>query len=76
MKNITLAVDEAVLEQVRKYAANHGTSVNALVRQHLEQIARNEERAKQAMLELREMSRTSTARLGKRTWKRDDLYDR
>lgn len=76
MKNITLAVDEAVLEQVRKYAANHQTTVNALVRRHLEQIARNETRVKDAMQELREMSNNSTARMGKRTWKRDDIYDR
>ncbi|MCC6983090.1 MAG: hypothetical protein IT535_07440 [Bauldia sp.] len=76
MKNITLAVDEAVLDQVRKYAANHQTTVNALVRQHLEQIARNETRVKEAMRELREMSDRSKARMGKRTWKRDDIYDR
>ncbi len=76
MKNITLAVDEAVLDQVRKYAANHQTTVNALVRQHLEQIARNETRVKEAMRELREMSDHSKARMGKRTWKRDDIYDR
>lgn len=76
MKNITLAIDEAVLESVRKYAANHGTTVNALVRQHLERIVRNEDRAKEAMRELRELAAKSKGDVGTVNWKRDDLYDR
>jgi hypothetical protein len=76
MKNITLAVDEAVLDEVRKYAANHGTTVNALVRQHLERIARNENRAKEAMRELRKLAGKSKGDVGVINWKRDDLYDR
>lgn len=64
MKNITLAVDEQVLEQVRIIAAKRHTTVNALVRQHLDQIVRNEDRAREAMAELRRMSETTEARLG------------
>jgi hypothetical protein len=76
MKNITLAIDEKILDQVRAYAARQGTTVNELVRRHFQQIAGNEDRARQAMRELREMSERSTARVGKITWKRDDLYER
>jgi len=64
MKNITLAVDEDVLEKVRVIAAKRNTTVNALVRQHLERLARNEDRARQAIAELRRMSETTEARLG------------
>ena len=64
MKNITLSVDENVLMQVRQYAVARNTTVNGLVRQHLEQIARNQDRARVAMRELREMSEKSEARLG------------
>jgi hypothetical protein len=39
MKNITLAVDDLVLADVRRYAIAHGTTVNALVREALEAIA-------------------------------------
>lgn len=76
MKNITLSVDEKVLSDVRRYAASRNTTVNGLVRQHLEQIARNETRARDAMRELREMSDRSDAEVGPVTWRRDDLYER
>jgi hypothetical protein len=76
MKNITLAVDERVLAEVRRYAAAHNKTVNGLVREHLEQIARNENRARDAMCELREMSDRSTAEVGPINWKRDELYER
>ncbi|MBN9021068.1 MAG: hypothetical protein J0H08_03045 [Rhizobiales bacterium] len=76
MKNITLAVDEAVLEEVRRFAARRNTSVNALVREHLARIAKNENRVRDAMRELREMSDRSDAEVGPITWTRDALYDR
>lgn len=76
MKNITLAVDEKVLADVRRYAAAQNKTVNALVREHLEQIARNENQAQQAIRELREMSNRSAAEVGPITWKRSDLYER
>ncbi|SED83206.1 hypothetical protein SAMN05444161_4136 [Rhizobiales bacterium GAS191] len=77
MKNITLAVDEDVLDKVRKYAVSHGTTVNAIVREHLEQIARNGDRLKQAVAELRRLSENATAELGlDYKWNREDCYDR
>jgi uncharacterized protein YjiS (DUF1127 family) len=76
MKNITLAVDDTVLDAVRRYAASKNTSVNAIVREHLGRIARNQNRAREAMRELREMSDRSDAEVGPVTWTRDDLYDR
>ena len=64
MKNLTLAIDDALLERVRVIAAERKTTVNQLVRLHLEQIARNEDRAKEAIADLRRMSLTTDARLG------------
>lgn len=63
-KNITLAIDDEILEKVRVVAAARKTSVNQLVRLHLEHIARNEDRARQAIADLRRMSLTTEARLG------------
>lgn len=34
-RNITLAVDDAVLDRYRAVAAQHGTSVNAMIREHM-----------------------------------------
>ena len=61
MKNLTLAIDDALLERVRVIAAERKTTVNQLVRLHLEQIARNEDRAKEAIADLRRMSLTGDA---------------
>lgn len=76
MKNITLAIDEKVLAEARRYADEHDTTLNALVRGYLEPIADNRERVQQAMRELREMSDRSTAEVGPITWTRDDLHER
>ncbi len=75
MKNITLSVDEKVLAAVRRYAAEHDSSVNGLVREFLESIAVSEDRARTARARMRELSRRSPARVGAITWKRDELHD-
>jgi hypothetical protein len=76
MKNITLAVDEEVLEAVRVYAAEHKTTVNALVRAELERIARAEDRVARARRRIRELAEQSEAAMGPVTWNRDDLHER
>ncbi len=76
MKNLTLAVSEEVLDGVRKYAANHGTTVNAIVRDHLTRIATEADKAARARKRLVQLSRASAAEVGAIDWKRDDLYGR
>ncbi|MGV1015256.1 MAG: DUF6364 family protein [Methyloceanibacter sp.] len=75
MKNITLAIDEEVLRGVRRYAAEHDTTVNALVREYLTDLVRWEDRAAKAREELVKMSKESTARMGSWKWNRDDAYE-
>jgi len=75
MENISLSVDERVLSIVRRLAAERNKSVDALLREHLEQIAKNEDR-REAIAHMRHLSETSTARIGPKTWTRDDLHDR
>ena len=76
MKNITLSVDEKILSVVRRYAAEQNSSVNALVRDYLTNLATQEDRANGARARLRELSTRSTGRLGKKSWTRDNLHDR
>lgn len=76
MKNITLSLDENVLATVRRYAAEHHTSVNALVRDYLTNIAQREQRARQARQRLRELSEQSPAQIGSMSWHRDELHER
>jgi len=76
MKNITLSVDDKVLTGVRRYAAQHDTTVNALVRDFLTRVATQEDRAANARRRLLELSDSSEGRMGKQTWNREKLYDR
>ena len=76
MKNITLAIDEEALRAARIYAAEHDTTVNALVREFLSQFdKRREQRAAKARKELVELAKKSTARMGSWEWNRDDAYE-
>ena len=74
MKNITLAIDEEVLRAARRYAANHDTTVNALVRDYLTGLVAFEAKAAKARERLVELSETSEGRLGYWKWNRDDAY--
>ena len=76
MKNITLSVDENVLAAVRRHAVERNSTVNALVRDYLTNLAAHENRANRARARLRQLSAQSQGRLGKRTWSREELHDR
>jgi hypothetical protein len=77
MSNITLSVPEDVLHNARVIAAEQRTTVNALVRAYLVQLANHRTKVKDAIAELREMSVTTQARLGPDfKWDRESLYDR
>jgi hypothetical protein len=63
MKNITLAVEDEILDKVRVVAAEKKTTVNAMVRAFLADIASRDERREKARRELLELMRTSKARM-------------
>ena len=67
MKNITLSVDENVLAAVRRHAAERNSTVNALVREYLTNLAAHESRASRARARLRQLSKQSQGKLGKKT---------
>ena len=79
MKNVTLTVDEETLKAARIYAAEHDTTVSALVRDFLASLRRTKtastaaERAK-VREELFKLSEKSPGRLGDWKWNRDDIY--
>jgi hypothetical protein len=75
-RNITLSIDDEVLAAVRRYAAEKHSSVNALVREFLTNLAGHQDRARRARMRLRQLSNRSTGRLGDKTWTRQDLHDR
>jgi hypothetical protein len=76
MKNITLSVDDEVLAAVRRHAAEQNSTVNAMVRDYLTNLAQQHDRAHRARARLRQLSKQSQGRLGTKTWSREDLHDR
>jgi Family of unknown function (DUF6364) len=72
VKNITLALDEKIIQKGRKYASRHNLTLNSLVRKLLEQTIEEEsqnwlEECYQLMDQVKLPNKT-------RKWKREDLY--
>jgi hypothetical protein len=84
MRNVTLAIEEEVLQRARIRALKEGTSVNELIRKYLADYGGQEERLRNAMdrvLESAERYRARAAsdrgRAGtKRTWSREETHER
>ena len=79
-KNITLAVDEDVLASYRVLAAEQRSSVNALVRKHMEEATNVAERRRQARAWMVAKASENmandkdTSERANWRWKREDCY--
>jgi plasmid stability protein len=74
--NLTLTIDEDVLRRARIRALEQGTSVNALVRRYLSEVAGEDpgRAALDAALELAQRVEGGSGSEG-RTWSREELYE-
>jgi hypothetical protein len=75
-KNLTLAIDETLLERFRLHAAERKTTVNALLRKHMEEAVGLEERRRNAIAGMLELGRTTQARIDMSEWDRAATYAR
>ena len=77
MTNLTLAIDEQILQRARIRAIQRGTSVDALVRDYIARLA-GESDAEDGVAQFHQIVSGGTASSGSagRTWTRDELYDR
>lgn len=73
MGNITLSLDDATVKRVRRIALERDTTLTAMVRDYLEQVASSDEslRELQAKDICQSFARFSKP-MGKKDWKRDD----
>ena len=76
MKNVTLAIEDATLRKARHIASERSTSLNAMIRDYLRELTERESRADQARQRIVELCRESTAEVGQKGWKRDELHER
>jgi len=73
MANITISIDEALLNAGREYARAHNTSLNAMIRQLLEKnVSRKSGQWPDECLKL--MDQVQADSRGKK-WTREELYD-
>ncbi len=79
-KNLTLAVDDDVLASYRVIAAEQRTSVNALIRKHMEEATGVAERRRQARAWMADKAYDNMTNDDKGSgepawrWNRDDCY--
>jgi plasmid stability protein len=78
MVHLTIAVEESLLEEAQKRAAQQGTSVDALLRSYLESYVDQEQRKRQqqAVRSLLDLSLRTHGGSGGRKWTRDELHER
>jgi len=74
MANLTLVIADDVLKRARKRAIDEGTSVNAVVREHLDRYASRDAEARAAMKRLVALARSSSGR-SSGPWTRDEIHE-
>lgn len=76
MANITLKIDDELLEKARRLAFQRGTSINAIVKVKLEEFVFTDLKREAALRGLDELFACSKARVGIKTWCRDEIHER
>ena len=77
--SITLSVPPAVVQEARMYAEEHGTSLNAMIRDFLVRITTDDLRRSDAARTFREVASAVSGRRGRKPgykFSRADAYDR
>ena len=73
--NLTLSIDDRLLEEARKVARSMGKSVNQIVREHLEQLT-SRDAAERDVEELRRLSMESEGRSAGWKFDREEIHER
>lgn len=77
--NITLSLDDNLVKEVRRIAVERDTTLTGLVRAYLLELAAEHAKSGRKRRELEALERSFEeiqVNIGKRTWKREDLYER
>jgi len=75
-RNLTLAIEEEILDRARLVAAKRKRSLTDLVRDFLRRIAREDREREASLRRLRKMMGAKPLEVGRRRWTRDDLHAR
>jgi hypothetical protein len=74
--NVTLAIEEELLQEARAVASRHRTSVNELIRKYLQQLVGQEHRRKAALDRIQGLLNQPMVHFEGPLPRRDELHDR
>ena len=74
--NLTISIDDEILEHARIRAVRERTSVNAVVREYLHAYAGVDRRRAEACDLLLALSQANSSRRGGAVWTRSELHER
>ena len=77
--NVTLSLDDQLVKEVRKIAIERDSTLTGLIREYLEKLVGESSASGRRRREREALERSFKqlrVRIGKRGWKRQDLYER
>jgi hypothetical protein len=77
--NVTLSLEDDLVKNLRRIAVDRDTTLTAMIRDYLEKVAAEDAAVGRRRREREALERsfmTLQVKVGKRTWKRADLYAR
>jgi hypothetical protein len=75
-RNLTLSIDEELLNQARIICQKRRTTLTKYVRSHLETLVHHDMEYEVAMKRIIALMHERPIRVGEKTWSRDDLHER
>lgn len=76
MANLTIAIEDELLQRARVRALQQGTSVNAVLRQYLQAWTDDSRSRQTAIQEILDLANSVDTGSGGRRWTRDELHER
>ena len=76
MANLTIAIEDELLQRARVRALQQGTSVNAVLRQYLQAWTDDSRSRQTAIREILDLANSVDTGSGGRRWTRDELHER
>lgn len=75
-RNLTLAIEESLIQRARMVAVKRHRSLTDLIREYLERLATDDDQRAQALRRLKKEMTKRSIQVGSRSWSRDELHER
>lgn len=75
-RNLTLSIDEDLLNKARIICQKRHMTITKYVRSHLETLVHHDEEYQNAMKRIIALMKERPIRVGEKTWSREELHER